>query len=117
MALQAFHKKHRRHRGKSGASAAKALDESCDVCDTAQLLLCIFVCRITKDFEITEELAAMWSMKGTTMGSDLFTEVHACLDKLGVKWDKLAGVTIDGCPNLTGKNVVFALYYASGGVV
>lgn len=45
-------------------------------------------------------------MKGTTAGSDLFTEVSACLDKLGLKWDKLAGVTTDGCPNLTGKNVV-----------
>ncbi|GCC39481.1 hypothetical protein chiPu_0023746 [Chiloscyllium punctatum] len=79
------------------------LDESCDVHDTAQLL--IFVCGITKDFKITEELAAMQSMKGTTTGNDLFTEVNACLDTLGIKWDKLAGVTMDGCPNLPGKNV------------
>ncbi|KAK3561454.1 hypothetical protein QTP86_002818 [Hemibagrus guttatus] len=49
-----------------------ALDESCDVRDTAQLL--IFLCGITKDFEMTEELAAMRSMKWTTTGSDLFTE-------------------------------------------
>lgn len=35
----------------------------------------------------------------------MFTEVNACLDKLGLKWEKLAGVTTDGCPNLTGKNV------------
>lgn len=27
------------------------------------------------------------------------------MDTLGLKWDKLAGVTTDGCPNLTGKNV------------
>ena len=27
------------------------------------------------------------------------------MDKLGLKCDKLAGVTTDGCPNLTGKNV------------
>lgn len=47
----------------------------------------------------------MHSVKGMTTGSDLFTEVNACLDKLGMKWDKLAGVTMDGCPNLTGKNV------------
>ncbi|XP_071398745.1 general transcription factor II-I repeat domain-containing protein 2A-like, partial [Centroberyx affinis] len=79
-----------------------ALDESCDVRDTAQLL--IFVRGIT-DFKITEELAAMRSMKGTTTGSDLFTEVNACMDTLGLKWDRLAGVTTDGCPNLTGKNV------------
>ncbi|CAB1451177.1 unnamed protein product [Pleuronectes platessa] len=46
---------------------------------------------MTKDFAITEELAAMRSIKGTTTGSDLFMEVTACLDKLGLKWDKLAG--------------------------
>ncbi|KAJ8259903.1 hypothetical protein GJAV_G00174760 [Gymnothorax javanicus] len=78
------------------------MDESCDVRDTAQLL--VFV-RGTTDFKITEELAAMRSMKGTTTGSDLFTEVNACMDTLGLKWDRLAGVTTDGCPNLTGKNV------------
>ncbi|XP_078134287.1 general transcription factor II-I repeat domain-containing protein 2A-like [Sander vitreus] len=78
-----------------------ALDESCDVRDTAQL----FLCGITADFQVTEELAAMQSMKGTTTGNDLFTEVNACLDMLGLNWDKLAGVTTDGCPNLTGKNV------------
>lgn len=80
-----------------------ALDESCDVRDTAQLL--IFLRGITADFQVTEELAAMQSMKGTTTGNDLFIEVNACLDKLGLKWDNLAGVTTDGCPNLTGKNV------------
>ncbi|KAK7886618.1 hypothetical protein WMY93_026239 [Mugilogobius chulae] len=80
-----------------------ALDESCDVRDTAQLL--VFLRGITADFTITEELAAMQSMKGTTTGSDLLNEVNACVDKLGLKWDKLAGVTTDGCPNLTGKNV------------
>ena len=52
----------------------------------------------TKDFKITEELAAMRSMKGTMTGSDLFTEVNACFDKLGLKWDKLACATTDGCP-------------------
>ncbi|XP_034548006.1 general transcription factor II-I repeat domain-containing protein 2B-like [Notolabrus celidotus] len=47
----------------------------------------------------------MRSMKGTTTGSDLFTEVNECMDPLGLKWDRLTGVTTDGCPNLTGKNV------------
>lgn len=51
-----------------------ALDESCDVRDTAQLL--IFLRGITRDFKLTEELAAMRPMKGTTTGSDLFTEVN-----------------------------------------
>ncbi|GCC41366.1 hypothetical protein chiPu_0025430, partial [Chiloscyllium punctatum] len=64
-----------------------ALDESCDVRDTAQLH--IFVHGITTEFKITEELAAMQSMKGTTTGNDLFTEANACLDTFGLKWGKL----------------------------
>lgn len=86
-----------------------ALDESCDVRDTAQLL--VFV-RGIKDFKITEELAALRSMKGTMTGSDLFTEVVACMDTLGLKWDRLVGVTTDGCPSLTGKNVGLFETYA-----
>ena len=46
----------------------------------------------------------MQSIKGTTTGNDLLREVNACLDMLGLKWDKLAGVTTDGYLNLTGKN-------------
>lgn len=79
-----------------------SLDKSFDVRDTVQLL--VFVRGIT-DFKITEELAAVRSMHGTTTGRDLFTEVNACMDTLGLKWDRLAGVTTDGCPNLMGKNV------------
>ncbi|XP_069792420.1 general transcription factor II-I repeat domain-containing protein 2B-like [Narcine bancroftii] len=80
-----------------------ALDKTCDVHDTAHLL--VFVSGITKDLKIMEELAAMQSMKGTMTGSDLFTEVNACLDKLGLKWDRLAGVTTDRCPNLMVINI------------
>lgn len=41
----------------------------------------------------------------TERSLDLFTEVNTCLDTLGLKRDKLAGVTTDGCLNLTGENV------------
>lgn len=59
-----------------------ALNESCDVCETAQLLIFL---RGIQDFQTTEELAAMQSMKGTTTGQDSFTEVNGCLDKLGLE--------------------------------
>uniref|UniRef100_A0A674NJF1 HAT C-terminal dimerisation domain-containing protein n=1 Tax=Takifugu rubripes TaxID=31033 RepID=A0A674NJF1_TAKRU len=79
-----------------------AVDKSCDVQDTAQFL--VFVRGIT-DFKITEELAAVRTMHGTATGIDQVTEVNACVDALGLKWDRLAGVTTDGCPNLTGGHV------------
>ena len=52
-----------------------ALDESCDIRDTAQLL--IFVRGIT-DFKITEELAAMRSMKGTTTAGIEMGQTGSC---------------------------------------
>ena len=51
-----------------------ALDESCDVSDTSQLL--IFIRGIYKNFEITEELATLHSLKGTTTGLDVFEKLH-----------------------------------------
>ena len=80
-----------------------ALDDSYDIRDTAQLL--VFHRGITQKFKITEELAAVRSMKGTTTGSELFNEVNACMDTLALKWKRLVCVTTDGGPNLTGKYV------------
>ena len=51
-----------------------ALDESTDIDDTAQLL--IFVQGISENFEITEELLSIESMKDTTSGENIF----ACVE-------------------------------------
>ncbi|XP_077386299.1 general transcription factor II-I repeat domain-containing protein 2-like isoform X1 [Festucalex cinctus] len=80
-----------------------ALDESNDVKDTAQLL--IFIRGINDSFEITEEFLTMESLKGTTRGEDLYDKVSAAIEKHKLPWSKLANVTTDGSPNLTGKNV------------
>ncbi|XP_033842309.1 general transcription factor II-I repeat domain-containing protein 2-like [Periophthalmus magnuspinnatus] len=80
-----------------------ALDESNDVKDTAQLL--IFIRGINDSFEITEEFLSMESLKGTTRGEDLYEKVSAAIETRKLPWSKLANVTTDGSPNLTGKNV------------
>ena len=49
----------------------------CDARDTAHLL--IFLCGIPANFKITEELADVQSMKGTTTGNDFFTAVNTYL--------------------------------------
>nr|XP_048691119.1 general transcription factor II-I repeat domain-containing protein 2A-like [Caretta caretta] len=44
-------------------------------------------------------------MKVTTKGSNLYERVSGCLEHLKLPWSKLANVTTNGSPNLTGKKV------------
>ena len=78
------------------------LDESTDVMDTAQMLMCIR--KIDRDFNVTQELLSMESLKHTT-GEDLFRHLCDCFDRHKLHWDKLVSITTDGAPSLTGKNV------------
>jgi len=78
------------------------LDERTDVMDTAQMLICIS--KIDRDFNVTEELLSMESLKHTT-GEDLFRHLCDCIDRHKLHWDKLVSITTDGAPSLTGKNV------------
>ena len=50
-----------------------ALDESNDITSTAQLL--IFIRGIDKQFCVTEELAALKSLHGSTKGEEIFLEL------------------------------------------
>ncbi len=79
---------------------ALALDESNDVQDTAQLL--IFLCGVSSNFEVYEELAALQSLKGTTTGDDIFGKVCQTMGELGLDWSKLASITTDGAPSMVG---------------
>ncbi|KAI7790369.1 putative general transcription factor II-I repeat domain-containing protein 2-like [Triplophysa rosa] len=79
---------------------ALALDESNDVQDTAQLL--IFLRRVSSNFEVSEELAALQSLKGTTTGEDIFGKVCQTMGDLGLDWSKLASITTDGAPSMVG---------------
>lgn len=79
-----------------------ALDESTDTQDTAQLM--IFIRGIDGDFKITEELLSLESLKNTTTGQDIFETVKNCVEKKGLGWDRMASITTDGAPALTGKN-------------
>ena len=81
-----------------------ALDESTDVQDTAQLL--VFIRGVTPtngdNFEISEELAALQSLKGTTRGEDIFVKVSQTMTDLELDWSKLVNITTDGAPSMTG---------------
>ena len=68
--------------------------------DTAQLL--IFIRGVSADFEMCEELAALQSLKGTTIGEDIFEKVRETIEGLGLKWAKLNSITTDGAPSMVG---------------
>ncbi|GBO03056.1 General transcription factor II-I repeat domain-containing protein 2A [Araneus ventricosus] len=59
-----------------------AMDESTDINDTAQLVL--FIRGVDENFEISEELACMRSLKGTAKGCDIFREFQEGLLTLKV---------------------------------
>lgn len=50
-----------------------------------------------------EKLPDLRSLKSTTMGKDIFEAMSDATDKMGCKWDKLCGVTMDGAPAMTVK--------------
>uniref|UniRef100_A0AAR2KU72 DUF4371 domain-containing protein n=1 Tax=Pygocentrus nattereri TaxID=42514 RepID=A0AAR2KU72_PYGNA len=77
-----------------------ALDESNDVHDMAQLL--IFIRGINEKFKVTEELAALQSIKGTTTEEDIYEKVCQTVADLGLDWAKLTSVTTDGAPSMVG---------------
>ena len=78
-----------------------ALDESTDIRSTAQLA--IFIRGVDDYFEITEELAAIVPIKGTTRGSDLLEGVMTTIKRLGLSLSKLSGITTDGAPSMIGR--------------
>ncbi|XP_068246823.1 general transcription factor II-I repeat domain-containing protein 2-like [Palaemon carinicauda] len=75
-----------------------ALDESNDIQDTAQVL--IYIRGIDENFEITEELLSMESLKDTVTGKDLYNSVINSLIRSRLSLDKLASITTDGAPSL-----------------
>ncbi|XP_025409478.1 general transcription factor II-I repeat domain-containing protein 2B-like [Sipha flava] len=77
-----------------------ALDESTDTSDSAQVLL--FVREVNESFEITEELAAVHSMKDSCTGNEIFLKVKESIFTLGLEFSILKGVTTDGERNMCG---------------
>ena len=86
-----------------------ALDESTDIKDTAQLI--IFIRAVTKDLNVTEKILALAGMNGTTTGADIFAELVKAINKFKLPWGKLASITTDGAPAMTGaqNGVVYRL--------
>ena len=58
---------------------------------------------MTEDFQISEELFAMVSVKDRTRGSDLCEAVSDAIGKSNLQWSQLVGATTDGASSMTRK--------------
>ncbi|UYV61751.1 EPM2AIP1 [Cordylochernes scorpioides] len=79
-----------------------ALDESTDVSDTAQVL--IYIRGVDKSYEVHEELLDMYSIHGTTTGTDIFKGVEMAINKKNLRRKNLKCITTDGGKNMSGKD-------------
>jgi hypothetical protein len=79
-----------------------ALYESTDITDTSQLA--IVIRGIDDNFNITEEMAALFLKKGTTKGSDLLNALKSTLLRFNLKLNDPSGVVTDGAPAMVGKD-------------
>jgi hypothetical protein len=75
--------------------------ESTDT-DTPQLA--IVIRGIDGNFNITEEMATLFPMKGTTKGNDLLNALKPTLRHFNLKLNNLSGVMTDGAPAMVGKD-------------
>ncbi|GFT91697.1 general transcription factor II-I repeat domain-containing protein 2A [Nephila pilipes] len=81
------------------------MDESTDRSDIAQLL--IFIRDVDDEFNITEELACLQSIKGKTTGQIIYNEFSDD-QNLNALISRLCNITTDGAPNMVGKNAGFS---------
>ena len=77
-----------------------ALDESTDVTDTAQLA--IYVRGVDDKFEVMEELLKVTPMHGHTTAQDIFRQLCDAIVECRFIVEKIAGITTDGAPSMTG---------------
>ena len=79
-------------------------DELVDSASTAQLM--IFIRMVFNDFS-TKELLTILPLKATTRGVDIYTAVKNFFVEKKVPLNKLASITTDGAPAMTGRHARF----------
>ena len=83
---------------------SKQCDESVGSASTAQLM--IFIRMVFNDFS-TKELLTLLPLKATTQGVDIYTAVKNFFVEKKVPLNKLASITTDGAPAMTGRHAGF----------
>ena len=78
------------------------VDESTDMTDTAQLA--VFIRGVDDNFNIYEEMAGIYTMKGTKKGCDIFESLLVVLNRFNLKFANMSGVITDGAPGMVSKH-------------
>ncbi|UYV75703.1 EPM2AIP1 [Cordylochernes scorpioides] len=60
--------------------------------------------RSNKSYEVHEELLDMYSIHGTTTGTDIFKGVEMAINKKNLRWKNLKCIITDGGKNMSGKD-------------
>ena len=82
-----------------------ALDESTDISNIAQLG--IFVGGINTEFNDTEDLLSLRSMRGNCTGDDIFCKCNSALTEAKLSYEKLVGVATDSARVVIGNQKGF----------
>lgn len=90
-----------REKAKHFHSYSLALDESTDVTDTAQLA--VYLRGVDNNSEVMKELLSVIPMHGQTTGQEIFCQLCDAIEDAGLQWARLAGLTTDGAPSMTGR--------------
>ena len=90
---------------KNFVSWSFAIDESTNEKDTTQLA--IFIKGVDKELDETEELLSLQSMKDTTTGADIFSEVLNAFDKFGLDLSTSCGIATHGARSMSGIGIGF----------
>lgn len=82
-----------------------ATDESTDNTDLAQIMF--FLRGVDANLHVTEELAEVVALHGTTTGQDVFQAFLHMLKNLELPLEKLASLATDGAPSMVGSKSGF----------
>lgn len=80
-----------------------ALDESTDITDLPQLA--VFICFVSLDFVVKEELLDLVALQESTRGVDIKSALDSIMKTFDVPLNKLVNIATDGAPAMLGKKI------------
>lgn len=87
-------------RAQSLIAYSVALDKSTDETEISPLAIFFSV---DDKIEVTEELLSLCPMHGCTTAIQIFQQLCGAIERFGVPWNRLVGITMDEALSMTGR--------------